>query len=353
MAPQAHGGKGEDGTVSRNSMCMLLVSLVAMLLSGAVAGRKQNDNPFHTEFRIMEVDGIGKEEGVTRRDPSDVIKVGSTYFVWYTRTTEASGGYYDASIWYATSNDGKHWTERGKGVDQGDSDDWDAESVFTPNIMIAEGRYYLFYTAIAEPWTPRFQTAIGIAMSDSPEGPWKKLRHNPVLETGPGEWEDNTGGWREAKPGAAFDSHVVDDACLIVRDGKYWLYYKGRQKGLSPGQTKMGVAIADCPEGPYRKSELNPVINSGHEVLVASWRDGVVALVGRTGPQKNTIQYASDGLHFSVKAHIKNPPWAPGAYRPDVFADTDHGSGFRWGICLGGGKWPYLRRFECDLVPPE
>ncbi len=337
----------------RWTKCGLLTILATILICGFVAGNSPEASPFHTKFRFADVEGIGKEKGVTRRDPSDVIEFQKRYFVWYTRTTEASGGYYDASIWYATSPDGKKWTEQGKALDQGQKGSWDAESVFTPNILIAEGRYFLFYTAIAEPWTPRFQTAIGVAVADSPEGPWERSDSNPVLKTGPGRWKGDSGSWRDAEPGAAFDSHVVDDACLLVRDGQYWLYYKGRQKGLSPARTKMGVAIARDPEGPYKKSKLNPLIKSGHEVLVAPWRSGVVALVGRTGPQKNTIQYAPDGLHFSVKSHIKNPPWAPGAYRPDAFTDTDDGRGFRWGICLEGGKWPYLRRFECDLVPAE
>ena len=35
-----------------------------------------------------------------------------------------------------------------------------------------------------------------------------------------------------------------------------------------PRHTKLGVAIADKPEGPYTKNENNPIIKSGHEVMV-------------------------------------------------------------------------------------
>ncbi len=80
--------------------------------------------------------------------------------------------------------------------------------------------------------------------------------------------------------GLNFDSHLVDDACLIVRDGKYWFYYKGRQLGKSPGQTQMGVAIADKPEGPYLKHKANPVIPGNHEVLVWTQGNGVAAMIG-------------------------------------------------------------------------
>ena len=45
-------------------------------------------NPFYTVFRYSPVTGIGKDESdlsVSRRDPSKVLKIGETYYVWYTR----------------------------------------------------------------------------------------------------------------------------------------------------------------------------------------------------------------------------------------------------------------------------
>lgn len=309
-------------------------------LAGTNEGRE-----FYTEFRYSSAEGIGHEKGMTRRDPSDVIKVGSKYYVWYTKTPHGGSGY-DATIWYATSRDGKRWTEHDEALARGGKGAWDEHSVFTPNILVANDKYYLFYTAVPEPFTndkggPKgTKTAIGVAVSESPDGPWERSRHNPVLCPSNNK-ED-------------FDSHRVDDSCLLIRDGRYWLYYKGRQLSLTPSQTKMGVAIASKPEGPYVKSKHNPVIGSGHEVLVWPYREGVAALIGPTGPEKNTVQYAPDGVSFSVKTHIKNPPIAPGGYRPDAFTDTTCGKGMNWGISLrathgGRPSWPYLVRFECDL----
>jgi hypothetical protein len=91
---------------------------------------------------------------------------------------------------------------------------------------------------------------------------------------------------------------------------------------------------------------VNPVVHSGHEVLVWPQGKGIVALVGPTGPEKNTIQYAADGLHFRVVSHLKSPPGAPGAYRPDAFTGAEHASGATWGIAMKGGPDPYLVRFE-------
>jgi hypothetical protein len=61
--------------------------------------------------------GIGAEAGVMRRDPSDIIKVGDLYYVWYSKGSIAPG--YDATVWYATSPDGHQWTEKGMALASG------------------------------------------------------------------------------------------------------------------------------------------------------------------------------------------------------------------------------------------
>lgn len=293
---------------------------------------------FHTTFSYSPAHGLGPKAGVTRRDPSCIIKADDLYFVWYSKALgEASG--YDATVWYATSPDGTTWTERGEAVARGDEGEWDEHSVFTPGILVVEDQYYLFHTGVPEPFTnddggPKgTPTAIGLAIADSPEGPWTKFADDPVL-----------------RPGSVgqFDSHRVDDSSLLVRDGKCWLYYKGRELGLSPAETKMGVAIADSPTGPYVKSDANPVISCGHEVLVWPHREGVATLVSQGPP---SVWYSPDGISFSMMSEVADRPSAPGAYRPDAFTDPELGRGITWGLCQHSeqGVWPFLRRFDCDL----
>ena len=81
------------------------------------------------------------EPGVTRRDPSPVIKVGSLYYVWYTRATEGPSGRY-GSVWFAASGDGRAWTEQGQAIGKGGSGAFDENGVFTPTTLIAEGRIH-------------------------------------------------------------------------------------------------------------------------------------------------------------------------------------------------------------------
>lgn len=281
------------------------------------------------------VTGIGKEDGVMRRDPSDIIKVADLYYVWYSKGPLKTG--YDATVWYATSADGYAWTEQGIAIDKGDEGSWEAGSVFTPNIMVADGRYWLFYTGVSTHYGKAFipDSKIGIAVSDSPDGPWDKLSSNPVLTNSQNK--------------ESFDSHLIDDACLVSRDGKYWLYYKGRKTGETPHDTKMGVALANKPEGPYTKHEENPIILGNHAVLVWPQEKGVAAMIDGTGPPDliRSVLYAEDGIHFKKMVHIEGPA-ASGAYRSNHFSGGISAEPISWGLEIASdkGSLPYLRRYD-------
>ncbi len=296
--------------------------------------------------------GLSPEPGVMRRDPSDIIKVADLYYVWYTRSNVAHG--YDATVWYATSLDGHTWTEKGEALARGRKGTWDEQSVFTPNILKVKRKYYLFYTGAPKPFSNEgnkvTETAIGVAIADSPDGPWQKLAANPVLRPSQKRWL-----WLNAP----FDSMRVDDACLLVRDGKYWLYYKGRRWNDTPAHTEMGLAVAEQPEGPYvrfgpsrvDKERQGPVVKGGHEVLVWPVGHGVAAMVN-IGPEgiAETLQYAPDGLSFSRMMDLDEVPNAPGAYRPEAFTESGEGQMIEWGLHVGSapGSLPFLERFDCQ-----
>jgi hypothetical protein len=153
---------------------------------------------------------------------------------------------------------------------------------------------------------------------------------------------------------AYFDSFRCDDASLIVRGGKYWLYYKGRQLGKTSGETYMGVAIADAPADPYIKQKDPGALHRGHEVLVWPQDGGVASLATAAGPKG--IYFAADGLRFAMRRELSNAPQAPGLFRSDRFRDGVTEDGLRWGICHGllpdGGV--YLQRFDFgrrDVAP--
>lgn len=333
---------------------------------------KDQRSPFFSAFKYSRVSGIGEETGITRRDPSKIIKVGDTYYVWYTRraTEETWSGVAQASetrpawdwdmadIWYATSEDGFHWVERGQAVARGDRGSFDDRAVFTPDILIHEGRFYLYYQVIRGLWKRRSIHQIGLAWADSPEGPWSKL-DQPALQPG------RRGGFRNAEDDAdavtsfgQWDSHKLHDPFVLKYRGRIWLYYKGVQYGRAYRHdlgVAWGVAVADDPRGPFEKSPLNPITNSGHETFLYPFRQGIVAITSHEGPEKNTVQYAPDGLNFEVVGKLSAAPVAAGPYVPDAFSDKGDGRGITWGLAHiqhqneGRMRNGYLVRFDCNL----
>lgn len=292
------------------------------------------------------VDAPGDDTGIGRRDPSDVIKVGDTWHVWYSRMVDGITTGYDASVWHATStNEGYDWVEQGEAVPRGAeaTDEWDMTSTFTPNILFHDGIYYLYYTAVGPDFNQDYneagKTGIGVSTSTSPYGPWTKSASNPILVPS----ADTT----------KFDSFRVDDTCMAIRGGKVWMYYKGRPWGLSASHTKMGVAVATSGGGPFVKQNGgDPVQLGGHEVQI--WMDaheGIFSMVNGVGPASltYTLQYAADGLNFTKYADISSSePSAPGMYRPELTNPSAGGSP-EWGV-YGTRQ---LGRYAIDLPVSE
>jgi len=328
-------------------MCRSLPAGLCLLPLLGGAPVRGAEAPAEIELRFQSVTGIGRESGVCRRDPSDVVKVGDYDYVWYSRVTKKQPLYpsgYSATVWYATSTDAGHtWTEQGEAVGKGKAGSFDSTGVFTPNILGWRGKYYLYFTAVGDKfknagYSDPERTAIGVAMADSPTGPWT-TRPTPILES--------------SRDPAKFDSFRVDDSCLRIAEGKVWLYFKGRQWQNTPGNTKMGVAVSDQPEGRYRRlNHGQPIQDSGHEVQIWVQDGGVYSMVCPTGPRGNTLRFAVDGIHFDAQVVARfrpRPPMAPGLYRPELTGDEVE-SRRRWGICMAtAGGDPYLQRFEFSL----
>ena len=127
---------------------------------------------------------------------------------------------------------------------------WDGHCTHNPNILSHGGRYFLFYMGNRgdrqKPkglnWSHRNNQRVGVAVADRPEGPWRRLDH-PIVDVS----ADRT----------AFDSLCVTNPAAAVRpDGGILLIYKAVQivEGkIAGGNVRYGAAMADRPEGPYRK----------------------------------------------------------------------------------------------------
>jgi len=313
-------------------------------------------NEFFSNFQYTRLTGLDDGPGVSRRDPSKVLRIDGKYYVWYTcRRTDSppvepekatdtipSRDWDLASVWYATSDDGVHWEEQGPATVRPPKGEYGWRSNCTPDILVWKDRYYLYFQAYSDIIHGGDCCSVSMAESDSPDGPWRSLGRPVVEPGGPDDW----------------DCGCIHDPFPLVYKGRIWLYYKG-----SPGQKRgganiiraQGVALADDPAGPFEKSPLNPITNSGHETCLWPFREGIAGMMILDGPEKNTVQYAPNGLNFEVKSLLVMPPIAPGPFVPDAFADNGDGRGITWGLChigrRGGApaQGSFLARFDCDL----
>jgi len=334
---------------------LILLVLSVSIVSGS-ENLEENLKSYWADvtFKYTEIAGIGHEKGICRRDPSDIIKLQDKYYVFYTKLNSNSPVYpegYYGTICYAVSDDeGYSWEERGEAVGRGMEGKFDSFGVFTPNIVKGyDNQLYLYYTGVGgsfdnkqNDYSSHNRTAIGAARLILHENGYisvaEKLNDgNPILLPSAAETR-------------GFDSFRVDDAALVPRDNKYWLYYKGRAHKGTPRQTKMGLAVSEKPHGPFCKQNDNKSVqDEGHEVLVWGEDNGVVSLVTNVG---RGVYYASDGIKFTkVVSQLNGRLRAPGAFRTEI-TDPQNTGPIRWGIHMGShGPDPYLERFE--LINPS
>lgn len=307
-------------------------------------GVRPETNELYSLFRYTELKGFDYHDydGTrVRRDPSKVVLANGKYYVWYTHTNteRPSNGVPNADVWYATSEDGFTWEEQGPAVQRPPQPEVGWSSVLTADILVWKGKYYLYYQAFGNEHGKAKANPVRVSYAEAPDGPWTDYSEIVIPKGKEGAW----------------DQHCIHDPYPLVRDGKIWLYYKSDLAGTSHRDflRMHGLAIADTPLGPFRKHPLNPIMNSGHETTLFPFREGMAAFSIKDGLEKSTIQYARDGVNFSIAAVSTLMPHAAGPFVPDAFTDTDFGRGITWGLCFAnsgkGNNRPVLLRFDCDL----
>lgn len=323
------------------------------------------------KFSTQELKGdVGYEKGVIRRDPTMVIQVDGIYYTWYSKSTGHCYGFgtgdpekkvfpWDKTeIWYATSKDGWEWKEQGLAVTFGPEGAYDDRSVFTPEVLAHNGKYFLVYQCIKAPYLNRSMNTVGMSIADSPEGPWARLEAPILQAASDGVWLGEEDNRFAAATQGSFDSQKVHDPTLLFYKNKFYLYYKGERMGerMTSGgrEIRWGVAIADKVEGPYVKSEYNPITQSGHEICIWPYKGGIAMVSSADGPERQTIQYAPDGINFEIMAYIGPAPSAMGLVTT-LDNDIYPTEGLKWGLChltkvYPGESWltgdNYLVRFS-------
>jgi hypothetical protein len=184
---------------------------------------------------------------------------------------------------------------------------WDSDMIHNPTIHKVGNRYALFYIGNSVERARRMgeqasgAQRIGLAMADSLNGPWQRVGDGPILDVSP-----NRKDW---------DSYItVNPALLQHPNGQFWLYYKAWDKYNSGDIRKIGLAIADRIEGPYRRHPKNPLIDFSSRGV---WlEDPYVFIEG-----KRFCMITRDHGFFTGKANNAKPT-------PGLLFESD--DGIRW-----------------------
>lgn len=105
-----------------------------------------------------------------------------------------------------SSDDMVNWTDEGIVFEGGNDQSWGVDCYWAPEVYLKDGKYYMFFSANwkENPNNDLETFRIGIAVSDSPTGPFKEVSDKPLFDPG---------------------YPVIDGNLLFDEDGRVYLYY--------------------------------------------------------------------------------------------------------------------------------
>jgi len=211
-----------------------------------------------------------------------IIEVDGAWYLYPTTT--------GVSIECWRSSDFENWEYEGVVWGPAPAGSWNDGGVWAPDVFAHEGQFYLYYTA---------NDKIGVAVADSPVGPFEDVYDHPLIGGGyGGEMQDaidahmfrdqdgrlylyTTGTfgplrfqrvfpmldpWTVEGPWKllfvtnllSWEMFVNEGAWMILRNGVYYLMYSGN--GANLPLYGLGYATAESPTGPFTKYEQNPIL---------------------------------------------------------------------------------------------
>lgn len=279
-------------------------------------------------------------------NPTGITNIGDPFVLkasdgkYYCYATSWSIGY---KAW--VSQDLVGWKEIGPVYTAVDT--WGNKDFWAPEVIEHKGKYYMYYTAR---WSKNNSLRIGVAVSESPRGPFKDVYNHPMFDFGYAAIDanvliDDDGGkylyfsrdCSENIVEGRHESHIYgvklnddmvsvsSEPVLLTKPDQYWekasgsewrwnegpfvfkkngLYYLMYSANFYADRTySIGYATSSNPLGPYVKYENNPIVASD-----ASW-DYV------SGPGHNSLAVSPDGSELFIVYHTHTMPGIGGGNR--------------------------------------
>ncbi|QOV39954.1 family 43 glycosylhydrolase [Streptomyces ferrugineus] len=137
-------------------------------------------------------------------DPN-IVRFGDTYYLY--PTTDGFEGWSGTQFKAYSSKDLVHWKDHGVILDLGPDVSWADARAWAPTATEKNGKYYFYYSA---------DTNIGVAVSDSPTGPFKDPLGKPLVARG------------------AYSGQMIDPAVFTDDDGQSYLYWGNGRAYVAP-----------------------------------------------------------------------------------------------------------------------
>ncbi|WP_330269175.1 family 43 glycosylhydrolase [Streptomyces griseorubiginosus] len=137
-------------------------------------------------------------------DPN-IVRFGDTFYLY--PTTDGFEGWNGTQFKAYSSTDLVHWKDHGVILDLGPDVSWADSRAWAPTIAEKDGKYYFYFCADAN---------IGVAVSDSPTGPFKDALGQPLLKAG------------------QFSGQMIDPAVFTDDDGQSYLYWGNGHAYVAP-----------------------------------------------------------------------------------------------------------------------
>ena len=218
---------------------------------------------FEVKMRFFERLGILPQDAIFEEEDyfvwcSSLVRHADTYYLFYSRWKREYG--FEAWVTHseialASSKQlfGRFRFEKVL-FSKEESNAWDRDCFHNPTVLQKDGKYYLYYMGNfgnGSFWDHRNHQRIGLAVADHPMGEWKRLE-KPLIDVS----EDG------------FDCLMTSNPSVTeLPDGRIAMIYKGvaKEKPLpAGGPVVCGMAFADSPEGPFRKTGIPVMKNPQH-----------------------------------------------------------------------------------------
>lgn len=164
-----------------------------------------------------------------------------------------------------------------------------------PHALTVGDKFWIYPT-----WTDRQRQAF-FAFSSDDLIRWQ--RHGPVLDLADVRWIKDDGQER----------HSAWAPGVLARNGRYYLYYSVGPQNPTP--SRIGVAVADAPEGPFRDSG-RPLLTGGNgfeaidPMAFADPKSGATYLYagGSAGATLRVFELNPDLVSFAREIPVETPP---------------------------------------------